>query len=97
MEEWKWSNGLKYEKSLRPTHTLIKNAEPDDKLICNITQSNRREDLDDKIANREMIFQRGINPFAINSDYVKDVVAQDTFLKPVNTSIGKLKTNDNNN
>ena len=45
----------------------------------------RREDLDTKIADREMIAQRGINPF-LQTSYVNDVVAQNMFLKPINTT-----------
>jgi hypothetical protein len=45
----------------------------------------RREDLDTKIADRQMIAQRGINPF-LQTSYVNDVVAQNMFLKPINTT-----------
>lgn len=45
----------------------------------------RREDLDTKIADREMIAQRGVNPF-LQTSYVNDVVARDMFLKPINTT-----------
>ena len=44
-----------------------------------------REDLDTKIADRQMIAQRGINPF-LQTSYVNDVVAQNMFLKPINTT-----------
>lgn len=50
----------------------------------------RREDLDTKIADREMIAQRGVNPF-LQTSYVNDVVARDMFLKPVNTTFEKEK------
>ena len=50
----------------------------------------RREDLDTKIADREMITQRGVNPF-LQTSYVNDVVARDIFLKPVNTTFERLK------
>lgn len=45
----------------------------------------RREDLDLKIADREMIAQRGVNPF-MQTSYVNDVTAQDMFMKPKNTT-----------
>lgn len=48
----------------------------------------RREDLDLKIADREMIAQRGVNPF-MQTSYVNDVVAQDMFMKPINTTFGR--------
>jgi len=66
-----------------------------DNELINITNSlfsrnqnvsgTRREDLDTKIADREMISQRGVNPF-LQTSYVNDVVARDMFLKPMNTT-----------
>jgi len=50
----------------------------------------RREDLDSKIAVREMIAQRGVNPF-VQTSYVNDVVARDIFLKPINTTFEHSK------
>lgn len=50
----------------------------------------RREDLDTKMADREMISQRGVNPF-LQTSYVNDVVARDIFLKPVNTTFERSK------
>jgi hypothetical protein len=48
----------------------------------------RREDLDTKIADRELISQRGVNPF-LQSSYVNDIVTRDMFLKPINTTQGR--------
>lgn len=50
----------------------------------------RREDLDLKIADREMIAQRGVNPF-LQTSYVNDVVAQDMYMKPKNTTFGRAE------
>lgn len=50
----------------------------------------RREDLDTKIADREMIAQRGVNPF-LQTSYVNDVVARDMYLKPINTTFDQIK------
>ena len=50
----------------------------------------KREDLDTKIADREMIAQRGFNPF-LQTSYVNDIVTRDMFLKPINTTFEKLK------
>ena len=49
----------------------------------------RREDLDFKIADREMIAQRGVNPF-LQTSYVNDVTTQDMFMKPQNTTFGRV-------
>lgn len=55
--------------------------------------SNRREDLDNKMSDRDLIAQRGINPFSSNS-YVNDVVTRDIFLKPINTTQGINKASN---
>jgi hypothetical protein len=58
------------------------------------TASNRREDLDNKMSDRDKISQRGINPFLQNS-YVNDVVTRDMFLKPINTTQGMHRISEN--
>lgn len=58
------------------------------------SSGNRREYLDNKISDREMLFQRGTNPFLQTTDYVKDVVARDMFLKPRNTTFEKEETEE---
>jgi hypothetical protein len=50
----------------------------------------RREDLDTKIADRELLAQRGVNPF-LQTSYVNDVVTRDIYLKPVNTTFDRIK------
>jgi len=74
-----------------------------DEDLLNITNSifsrnanqsiTRREDLDTKIADRQMVAQRGINPFLGQTSYVNDIVTRDMFLKPINTTQGKTKEN----
>jgi hypothetical protein len=59
------------------------------------TSGTKREDLDTKIADREMITQRGVNPF-LQTTYVNDVVARDMFLKPVNTTFERSKEKSKN-
>jgi hypothetical protein len=61
-----------------------------------LQNNSKREDLDTRIADREMIAQRGINPFLTTSNYVNDISASDNFLKPINTSSGKpVESNKN--
>ena len=48
--------------------------------------SNKREEIGDKLAHREMIQQIGFNPFLGQSNYVDDITKCDQFLKPVNTT-----------
>lgn len=54
-------------------------------------QSNKREDLDTKMADRAMVQQRGFNPFLSGSDYVNDISVSNTFLQPMNTSQDRVK------
>jgi hypothetical protein len=49
---------------------------------------NKREDTYNRMAEREMIGQIGLNPFSQN-EYITDVIAQDQFLKPISTSLEK--------
>jgi len=59
----------------------------------------RREEIDTKMADRELIAQRGVNPF-LQTSYVNDIVTRDMFLKPINTTQGRNKNtefNESNN
>ena len=51
--------------------------------------SNKREELGDKLANREMIQQIGFNPFLGQTNYVDDISIRDQYLKPINTTQGE--------
>jgi len=50
--------------------------------------SNKREELGDKLANREMVQQIGFNPFLGESNYIDDISVRDQYLKPINTTQG---------
>lgn len=50
--------------------------------------SNKREELGNKLADRELVQQIGYNPFFNNSTYVDDISIRDQFLKPLNTTNG---------
>ena len=50
-------------------------------------QSNKREELHDKMANRDLVQQIGNNPFLSNqTNYTEDITIRDQYLKPLNTS-----------
>lgn len=51
--------------------------------------SNKREELGDKLASRDMVQQIGFNPFLGNTNYVDDISIRDQYLKPVNTTQGE--------
>jgi hypothetical protein len=54
--------------------------------------SNKREELDSKIANRALTQQIGFNPFLGESSYINDIAIRDQFLKPINTTQGLTRT-----
>ena len=54
--------------------------------------SNKREELDSKIAGRDLVQQIGFNPFlGDNNNYVNDITVRDQFLKPINTTQGSSR------
>lgn len=55
---------------------------------------NKREDTYNRMAEREMVGQIGMNPF-MQRNYLEDVMVQDNFLKPVSTSLEREKFKDN--
>ena len=61
--------------------------------------SNKREEIDSKIANRELVQQIGFNPFLnqTQNTYLNDISIRDQYLKPVNTTQGFTKSNKNDN
>jgi hypothetical protein len=63
-------------------------------LTNSMFSRNQREDIDNKMADREMISQRGVNPF-LQTSYVNDIVTRDMFLKPINTTQGRTKNTNN--
>jgi hypothetical protein len=48
--------------------------------------SNKREELGNKLATREMIQQIGFNPFLGQTNYADDISIRDQYLKPINTT-----------
>ena len=56
--------------------------------------SNKREEIDTKMADRDMIQQIGNNPFLSETNYVNDISIRDQFLKPINTAGDRIKNND---
>ena len=58
------------------------------------TNSNKREYTDQKLAERQMFGQIGMNPFMTNSNYVDDVCTRDQFLKPMATNADREKKQD---
>ena len=95
---WKWTLGEPYYKSARPEKQTTSNSDIiteydtqqsaiNQSLADDLgTTSNKREELDNRVADRELVQQRGANPFlSSQSSYVNDIVVRDMFLKPINT------------
>ena len=59
-------------------------------------RENKREELDFKIADRELVQQIGFNPFLGSTNYLQDIEVRDQFLKPMNTTQEKMKTTSDN-
>lgn len=55
--------------------------------------SNKREELDSKISDRQLVQQIGFNPYLNDNNYVNDISVRDQFLKPMNTTFDRIKTN----
>ena len=114
--EWKWSNGGKYEKSLRivkkeiQIENLINKtnenftinqcllSEEESKNLEEILQKqqgiykdNRREESYNRMSEREMFGQIGMNPFLSNNNYINDLMMQENFMKPKNTNSEREK------
>ena len=81
------NNNMNYDSSINAIEQSL--AEPTD-IIPNHMLS-KRETLDNKMSDRELISQRGVNPFSGQTSYVNDVVTRDMFLKPINTTQGRTK------
>jgi hypothetical protein len=65
-------------------------------LYNGFKQSNKREALDNKIADRELVQQKGFNPFLSDSNYVEDISNSDMYLKPLNTTLEREKNKPKN-
>jgi len=69
-----------------------------------LASNNKREESYNKMAEREMVSQIGLNPFLhqnaeaeTQNSYIQDVINRDLFMKPVNTNIEKPITETENN
>jgi hypothetical protein len=77
-------------EDILPNHN-VDNFDTFDSFGVESSSSSKRESLDNKMADRELVSQRGANPFSAQTSYVNDVVTRDMFLKPINTTQGRTK------
>jgi hypothetical protein len=87
VEEKKWSNGEKYEKSYKNQKPIFNsNNEIIDNVIENkINSSKRNEIYNEKLQNRELITHTYQNPF-LTKNYVDVLDDQTNFLIPKNSN-----------
>ena len=104
---WKWSVDEPYYRSSPREKTNVSEPANDANVYDSqqnainqslefesTVSSNMREEIDDKMAGRELVLQRGANPFMQQTSYVNDIVVRDMFLKPINTTQGRNKQTD---
>ena len=53
-----------------------------------------REELDNKMTERDQVQQCGNNPFLGQTSYVNDIITRDMYLKPINTTNGERKASN---
>ncbi len=102
MEWKKWTDGKPYERSKRLDYSEYKKEKDNSAYSSSLNHdentwdmlnpsfsfkvTNKREELGNKLANRDMMQQIGFNPFLGNNNYLDDISVRDQFLKPMNTS-----------
>lgn len=57
-------------------------------------KSSKREALDDMMSGRQLVQQIGYNPFLGETNYVNDIDISNKFLKPMNTSQDRIKSDN---
>lgn len=113
-KQWRWSNGIPYEKSsikkVIEEKVIVNEEEKEEESYsvchnpalsnCNETMYsrndivNRREETYNKMSLRTMSNQINQNPFLLNCDYANDLMTQDKYMKPINTTFEKVKNNN---
>ena len=83
IEKSAYSSSLNYDEN---TWDILNQS-----IYNDFRQSSKREDLDCKIAGRELVQQCGYNPFMENNNYADDISISNQFLQPQNTTHGREK------
>ena len=83
MLEWTWSKkGETLEKSKKKEITCdekSKEGKKVDKREIKFIEENKREKNSERLAQREWVTNRKINPFHNKNNYLRDISIQDTF------------------
>ena len=95
MVEWVWSKkGEKLFKSRKIIKEQPEKKSPPSPKIMKIAgfiNENKREKTSERMSQRELVANIGINPFHNKQNYVKDISVQDTFLRPKNSNFNLEK------
>jgi len=93
--EWKWSNGEQYEKSLKKSNDeqVIDDC-LNDEIMHNfdapngfIHKENKLQGQNEKLSNRHMIMQKGINPYVNTENYIEHLNNETSFLRPKDSNL----------
>lgn len=88
-----WTNGDKPERSLRKAiqqeaQTTTSHSNVDNfHQSFTIAPSNKREDANNKLSDRILMSQNGMNPFFTDKNYVHDLDIEQKFLRPQNSNV----------
>lgn len=99
-----WQKGERPERSLKGANLIFIEHNVVQQVVENVVHNDavviedpfkqfnksKREEASEKISERHLMGQLTQNPFLLNSDYVADLMVQDSFLKPQNTAPKKL-------
>ena len=85
MNEIKWSKGIKPIRSNKSDKELYDNNVNNNNEVKSIT-FNKREEVNDKINQRELIQNTCKNPFFDSEDYLQHLSNQHEFLMPQKTN-----------
>ena len=96
------NNGASIQKEILDNNAFLQSLNCDPGF--DFRENNKREESYNKMAEREMVSQIGLNPFLhqnvetqTQNTYIQDVINRDLFMKPVNTNIEKPITETENN
>tara|TARA_Y100001936_G_C15593252_1_gene418029 strand:+ start:324 stop:542 length:219 start_codon:yes stop_codon:yes gene_type:complete len=64
---------------------IWRKGEPMEKSLKMI--DNDKEEQSKKIAKREKVITRNLNPFISNNDYINNISVQDKFLRPLDSNV----------
>jgi hypothetical protein len=97
--QWKWSDGKPYNKSSKQNYDE-KEIE-NNKEIINLNKTpegfiHKQKKLDgqnEKLSNRYMIVQKGMNPFVDTNNYINHIDMETSFLRPINSNFSEKNNN----